>query len=223
VADRTLRKNFFSNYSQVKQETTKDCSGWRQYIDGRANPSGRGAVMDHADRVWREQGLRSAVLAGDERAWRTWYDEAFPGLYAYVSWRCAGLRDRTEDVVQETWLIAVRRLRQFNPASGSFSAWLRGIAANVLRNQFRKGRRPMQSLNGEPVAPDLASKREQAERIVQALAGLPQRYEAVLRAKYLEQQSVAQIADSWKETPKTIESLLTRARLAFREAYQQLE
>ena len=179
--------------------------------------------MDHADRVWREQGLRSAVLAGDERAWRTWYDETFAGLYAYVSWRCAGLRDRTDEVVQDTWLIAVRRIRRFNPACGSFRAWLHGIAANVLRNQFRKGRRPMHSLNGEPVAPDPSAHREQAERIAEALAGLPERYEAVLRAKYLEQQSVAQIAADWNETPKAIESLLTRARLAFREAYQHLE
>jgi RNA polymerase sigma-70 factor (ECF subfamily) len=179
--------------------------------------------MDNPDRVWREQGLRNAVLAGDEGAWRTWYDETFAGLYAYVSWRCAGLRDRTDEVVQETWLIAVRRIRRFNPASGSFRAWLRGIAANVLRNQFRKGRRSMQPLNGEPVAPDQAIHHEQAERIAQALAGLPERYEAVLRAKYLDGQTVAQIADDWKDTPKAIESLLTRARLAFREAYQQLE
>jgi RNA polymerase sigma-70 factor (ECF subfamily) len=179
--------------------------------------------MDNAGRVWREQGLRNAVLAGDERAWRTWYDETFAGLYAYVSWRCAGLRDLADEVVQETWLIAVRRMRQFNPARGSFSAWLHGIAANVLRNQLRKGRRPMQPLNGEPVAPDRAADCARAERIAQALAGLPEQYEAVLRAKYLDQQSVAQIADTWNETPKAIESLLTRARLAFREAYQQVE
>jgi RNA polymerase sigma-70 factor, ECF subfamily len=186
-------------------------------------PSGRAAVMDNADRVWREQGLRNAVLAGDERAWRTWYDETFAGLYAYVSWRCAGLRDRADEVVQETWLIAVRRIRRFNPASGNFRAWLHGIAANVLRNQFRKGRKPMRSLNGEPIAPDRTAQREQAERIALALAALPDRYEAALRAKYLDQLSVAQIAGDWNETPKAIESLLTRARLAFREAYQQLE
>jgi RNA polymerase sigma-70 factor (ECF subfamily) len=50
---------------------------------------------------------------------------------------------------------------------------------------------------------------------------LPGRYEAVLRAKYLDQQSVAQIAESWRETPKAIESLLTRAREAFRAAYEK--
>jgi RNA polymerase sigma-70 factor (ECF subfamily) len=49
---------------------------------------------------------------------------------------------------------------------------------------------------------------------------LDPRHEQVLRAKYLEQMSVRVIADAWRETPKAIESLLTRARQAFREAYE---
>src|SRR5262249_33426655 len=151
--------------------------------------SDRGAGMDNGEGVWRERGLRSAVLAGDERAWRAWYDECFPGLYAYVSWRCAGLRDLADEVVQDTWLIAVRRMRRFDPEQGSFRAWLHGIAANVLRNQFRlrQQRRKVQPLNGDIPAPDAATTaqagREQAERIARALSTLSERYEAVLRAK----------------------------------------
>ena len=57
-----------------------------------------------------ERRLHRAVLAGDERAWRALYDASFAGLDAYVLWRCAGLRDRADDVVQETWLTAVRRI-----------------------------------------------------------------------------------------------------------------
>jgi RNA polymerase sigma-70 factor (ECF subfamily) len=186
--------------------------------------------MDNGERVWREQGLRSAVLAGDERAWQTWYDESFAGLYAYVSWRCAGRRQLAEEVVQDTWLIAVRQVRRFDPGQGSFAGWLRGIAANVLRNQWRKQLRlgrHTQSLNGAmtghgSVTPPPVS-RDLAERIARALAALSDRHEAVLRAKYLDQQSVAQIAAAWNETPKAVESLLTRARQAFRESYEKLE
>ena len=47
---------------------------------------------------------------GDEEAWRSWYDESFDALYAYALWRCAGLRDHADEVVQETWLVAVRRV-----------------------------------------------------------------------------------------------------------------
>src|SRR6266540_3860874 len=143
--------------------------------------------MHSSDRIWREQGLLGAVLAGDAQAWRTWYEESFDGLYAYVSWRCAGLRDLTDELVQETWLTAVRRIRHFDPQRGSFAGWLRGIAANVLRNHLRsrnrRGEHDRHLANGTTVAADAGQEqRERAERIAGALAELPEHYEAVLRA-----------------------------------------
>ena len=97
--------------------------------------------MVNGDRVGRERALRRAVLAGDEDAWRTWYADSFDNLYAYVCWRCGGLRDLADEVVQETWLTAVRRVRDFDPARAGFGAWLAGIAANVLRNHLRRRQR----------------------------------------------------------------------------------
>ena len=49
----------------------------------------------------------------------------------------ATCRDLADDVLQETWMTAVRRVRRFDPGAGPFCAWLCGIAANVLRNQLR--------------------------------------------------------------------------------------
>src|SRR5207249_5566978 len=111
---------------------------------------------------------------------------------------------------------------------GSFAGWLRGIAVNVLRNHLRSVRRApvVQSLDGQerPAPPNMAvQQRDQAQRIARALAGLPDHYEAVLRAKYLEQQTVEQIAGERQESAKAVESLLTRARQAFRDAFGSLE
>jgi RNA polymerase sigma-70 factor, ECF subfamily len=182
--------------------------------------------MNPNDRVWRERGLRSAVLAGDEQAWKTWYEECYRPLAAYVAWRCGGLRDLAEEIVQETWLTAVRRIRSFDPDRAEFAVWLRGIAANLLRNHLRSRarRRLVTHLgNGQQVSSKSLEvdyeRQEQGECVARALADLPEHYEAVLRAKYLEQRSVQQIADSWQQSPKAIESLLTRARHAFRDAY----
>jgi RNA polymerase sigma-70 factor (ECF subfamily) len=186
--------------------------------------------MHPSDRVRRERGLRGAVLAGDEQAWRTWYEEHFADLYGYILWRCGGLRDQADEVVQETWLIAVRRIRAFDPVQGAFGSWLRGIATHLLRNLFRKEMRRAtgnQTLDDRslPAASDAdeTDRREQAERVARALVALPERYEAVLRAKYLDGQSVAEIAAASGDSPKAIESLLTRARQAFREVYLERE
>jgi len=182
--------------------------------------------MAASEQVWRERGLRDAVLSGDERAWRTWYDEAYPGLYRYVLWRCGGLRDGADEVVQETWLTAVRRVRTFDPGAGSFAAWLRGIAANLLRNHFRRQQRRRTRALAEDVADrrsaEAIEQRRQAENVARALAALPPRYEDVLRAKYLDGHSVADVADARGETVKAVESLLSRARVAFREAFTEV-
>jgi RNA polymerase sigma-70 factor (ECF subfamily) len=199
-------------------------------VAGAAIP-GRGADMDKRGRAPRERGLRQAVLAGDERAWRQWYDESFAAVDAYVAWRCGGLRDLADEVVQETWLVAVRRIRDFDPDAGSFAGWLCGIAANVVRARLRQrahARQRVRSLGG---ADDLSGtvtlsdveREEEAERVACALDELPERYERALRAKYLEARSVAEIAAEWQETTKAVESLLTRARQAFREAYNRLD
>jgi RNA polymerase sigma-70 factor (ECF subfamily) len=176
--------------------------------------------MPSSESTCRERALRAAVLAGDVRAWHELYDSACVPLFAYLSWRCGGVRDLAEDVAQETWLIAVRRIRSFDPERAPFLGWLRGIAANLLRNRLRARFAPL-SLEGDVIAPDGdRAQREAGEAIARALAELPERYEAVLRAKYLESQSVEQIAADRHETVKTVESLLARARQAFRAAYE---
>ncbi len=177
--------------------------------------------MNSDPRVQREQVLRRAVLAGDDDAWRAWYNENFDALYAYILWRCGRRHDRAEEVAQETWLTAVRSIRRFDPHRASFSAWLRGLAVNVLRHQLRRyARRHKREEGGRINAAESQRVRDsQDDRIALTLDALPERQEAVLRAKYLDGLSVAEIAARWNETPKAIESLLSRARRAFRELF----
>jgi RNA polymerase sigma-70 factor (ECF subfamily) len=185
--------------------------------------------MDPENRVHREKMLRQAVLAGNEDAWRVWYSEAFDELDRFAFWRCGGRRNEADEIVQETWLTAVRQIRSFRPEQGSFLAWLRGIAANVRRNQLRSARRLAEretnaggQLDDAAETHPAANDQERSEQIAAALDGLLDRQENVLRAKYFDGLSVAQIADAWNETPKAIESLLSRAREAFRERFEQL-
>jgi RNA polymerase sigma-70 factor (ECF subfamily) len=169
--------------------------------------------------------LRQAVLAGDERAWQALYDAAFEPLHAYIAWRCGGRADWADDLAQETWMIAVRRLANFDPEKGPFLNWLRGIAANLLRNHFRL-RRPAtgQELPDRPAGFESESAQaDQAERVGAVLAELAAPYEEVLRAKYLDQRTVADIAADLGQSAKAVESLLTRAREAFRIAFSKAD
>jgi len=189
-------------------------------------PAARG--MNGQDRLQREAMLRQAVLAGDETAWRAWCLESFDELDRFVLWRCGGRRDLADDIVQETWLTVVRGIRRFDPTRASFLTWLRGIAANLRRNQLRRNRRiagEQVFANGEAAARDPTTaedEQDRAERTAAALDALSERQEAVLRAKYFDGLTVDEIAGSWHETPKAIESLLSRARAAFRERFERI-
>ncbi len=180
----------------------------------------------HSDvRRIREEMLRREVLAGDEQAWRILYEETFDDLYRYTLWRCGNRRDWADDVIQESWLVAVRRIRRFSPSEGAFLAWMCGIAANVLRNYLRKRRKIAELQESfKNVVEETSSRRptqdhENEDRIASTLAALLDRHEAVLRAKYIDGLTVDEIAVNWNATPKTVESLLTRARQAFREIF----
>ncbi len=184
--------------------------------------------MHSENRIHREEMLRRAVLAGDENAWRVWCLESFDELDRFIIWRCGGRRDEADEIVQETWFTAVRQIRSFQPEQGSFLAWLRGIAANVRRNYLRQARRtskretPANEQHFDASQTEsVTDQQERSRQVAAALDTLPERQEAVLRAKYLDELSVAEIAAAWKESPKAIESLLSRAREAFRERFER--
>ncbi len=173
--------------------------------------------------------LHRRILAGDATAWRAVYDDCFDALWAHTYRRVGGHRQRAEDVVQETWLVAVARVRSFDPQRGGFTAWLRGIADNVLRNRQRRWARRDGATRREldersdARARDPAAHHEMRELIGASWARLPPRYQDVLRAKYVDELSVVEIATQRGETAKAIESLLSRARGAFRDAYSLLD
>jgi RNA polymerase sigma-70 factor (ECF subfamily) len=192
--------------------------------------------MSPPDRLSREQLLHSAAMAGDARAWQALYDGAFDSVFRYVQWRLGGRRAIVDEVVQETWLTAVRLIDRFEPRRGTFAQWLGGIASNALRNQVRRdglrqrtfqpfdeGQHSDGTANGSSTNGSARheSAADQAERITAALAALPDHYEEVLRAKYVDAQSVNEIAAARGMSPKAVESLLTRAREAFRAAFER--
>jgi RNA polymerase sigma-70 factor (ECF subfamily) len=172
-----------------------------------------------------ERSLCEAVLSGQESAWQVLFERHFDGLLAFVASRSGRKGDSIDDIIQDVWMVAVRRIGDFDPDRGSFSAWLKGIALNAMRNHAR--RRARESPPGNATLELVCNAGgeasvDQMEIIRIAAAGLPPRYRAVLAAKYEEQLSVLAISQRFGESEKAIESLLSRARAAFRSRYRQL-
>lgn len=178
--------------------------------------------MTTAETQREEAELRAAVLDGNAWAWRTLFDRHFGPLYAYVLARSGRDRMWAEDVVQETWLKAARAVGDFDPARGGFDGWLKGIAENQLRNQRRRETlRRMAPLPSSAAAKAIPGD-ELKDGVALTFAAIAPHYQAVLRAKYEDQLPVAEIAAQWGATPKSVESLLSRARASFREAFRRL-
>jgi RNA polymerase sigma-70 factor, ECF subfamily len=78
------------------------------------------------------------VLAGDRDAFRVVVERHSQTLFR-LAYRMTGNEQDAEDVVQETFLRAYRRLNKFE-ARSSFSTWLYRIAVNCSLDQSRKRR-----------------------------------------------------------------------------------
>ncbi|MHB8879434.1 MAG: RNA polymerase sigma factor [Myxococcaceae bacterium] len=101
-----------------------------------------------------ESELVGRCRAGDASAWRALYDSNFDFVYR-ISRRLGVPDSELDDVVQETFLVAFRRLGSFE--SGRFSTWLFRITSNLAsgRHRRRRVRETFQALFGpreEPVA-----------------------------------------------------------------------
>jgi RNA polymerase sigma-70 factor (ECF subfamily) len=93
----------------------------------------------------RETALLTRARAGDLEAWSRLYQEHFDRVFRHVAY-LTGDTHAAEDLVQETFARAFVGLAHFEGRS-SFSSWLRGIAANIVRKHWRSRYRGDQALS----------------------------------------------------------------------------
>lgn len=142
-----------------------------------------------------------------------------------------------EDIVQETFLKAYRKLDGFQHQS-SFSTWLYRIAVNTALDFLKRhGRNPVTAVEDPEImqesgpggfgprviAPDQGLEREEIARITnEVLESLPEIFRTVLVLREFEEMSYQDMADLLGISIGTIESRLFRARARFREALIRL-
>lgn len=184
---------------------------------------------------------RSRVLAGEASAIALLADDCITPLYRFCLYRVGRDKDLCEDVVQETLTQAIREVAKYDPgrAGGNIFGWLTGLARNHIQRQLSRKRGTVSlealwermdrellevyaRLDSQPFADELIEREETREMVNITMSQLPPHYREALEAKYVEGRSVREIADGARISEKAAESLLTRAREAFKATFLAL-
>jgi RNA polymerase sigma-70 factor (ECF subfamily) len=163
------------------------------------------------------------AIVADRAAFRDWYDDALPRVYRYLLARCGHDVELAEELTQQTFVEALRRRSSFDGRSDAVT-WLCAIGRHKLVDHYRRAGREHQRhlrLVGEWTEgrPDFWSRHDLQSQVQAGLAGLPGEQRIVLVLRYLDRLSVREIATTIGRSEKATESLLSRAREAFRKAY----
>ena len=179
------------------------------------------------------------LLSGDEQAFNRFFHDYFPRLYRFVLPRVASNYDQAQDVCQKSLVRGVRRLSTYRGDASLFT-WLCQIARNEVSDYWERDKAEAARMVGaesseavraavavvqSPAAdrPDAVRERSDALELVQTvLDELPANYSQVLEWKYLDGLSVAEIADKLGQTLIAAQSILARARGAFRQEFSRL-
>jgi len=179
------------------------------------------------------------MLAGDERAFTEFFDGYFPGLFRFARARMDRDDDAAEEVVQATLCAAISKLSTYRGEAALFT-WLCTFCRHEISAYYRRTQRDHAAVRLVEDDPDVAAalealsaasdagpeamvRRDETARLVHVLLDrLPPRYATVLEWKYIDGLSVKEIAERIDLSAKAAESLLTRAREAFREGFSIL-
>ena len=165
--------------------------------------------------------LVAAMLAGDERAFTTFFETCFPRVYRFALPRMNRNADATKDVVQATLIKAMRAAGDWRGEAALFT-WLCQICRRQIADHVRSERRYSSKVvlidDSEEVRAALESieapstddplrgaDRAELGRLVHAvLDRLPNRYGEALEWKYVEGRSVEEISERLGIAPSEI-------------------
>ncbi len=168
----------------------------------------------------------------------------YDSLQSHIAGRISGDLRRlvdADDVLHQTFVRAAQGIGRFRPRhKGAFRAWLNTIADNLVRDIAKRKRRErrvadqqrpgqdgswaalVERIAGDGTSPSVGTQRsENARRLRVALAALPDAYREVIERYYLQDQSLAQIAEAMGGTKGSIRAMCYRARKRLRELMGQ--
>ena len=187
----------------------------------------------------RERHLAQRVLRKEQAAFDEFFQSYFSRLFRFCAARMRNRRGQNdvEDLVQETMLKALRNLAGYRGEVSLFT-WLCQICRHEIASWHRRHARwpetvasidddlavraAIESLDVE-VSEELDRRASISELVQLALDRLPGDYASALEQKYLVGSSVQEIAGRLGRSVIATQSLLARARTAFKRSYVDLQ
>jgi len=195
-------------------------------------------VNDKIPQIAQDRDLAERVAGGDQAAFDRFFKEYFPRLFRFTLSRVGNDPDLAEEVVQRTMCIVVRKMGTYRGEALLFT-WLCQICRNEKAAIFRQRKLEMtenlpiedhpavqaalESMLASDFRPETAQRRDEIAHFVKTtLDYLPANYATALEMKYVQGCSVAEIATRLNIGTKAAESVLSRARAAFKEGFRSL-
>jgi len=160
----------------------------------------------------------------------TWYGDK---LYRQIILPRLPIRELAEDVLKDTFRLALERIEQYQPQDRSIFFWLRRIAINRAIDVHRAHSRTRKiqervananavdrTVSQPPPPPDRKVEVDETNEMVQhALTTLNPRYAMALQLRLLEDRDREECAGLMEVSVGTFDVILHRACKAFRKVY----
>ncbi|MGQ9468138.1 MAG: RNA polymerase sigma factor [Anaerolineae bacterium] len=141
-------------------------------------------------------------------------------VYRFIYHQVGGVTEDAEDLTQETFLAALQSAHRFR-GNSRLRTWLLRIAAHKIADHWRsRYRQPSQfpledwhaTMDEDASPPTFLEETEVRDRVRAALLTLPPHYRTALVLRYVEDMPVTEIAQVMERSPKSVESILIRAK-----------
>ncbi|MGA9341435.1 MAG: RNA polymerase sigma factor [Rhodanobacteraceae bacterium] len=188
----------------------------------RSVASARSSAGDSPD----QDELIANVLAGDRKAIAVLVETSTDAVYSFLS-RRIDQQEIVEELCQEVFLAAWPQLGRFRKEA-SLTTWLCAIARHKVSDFYARRLREAtwddtdEKDGGAPFEPALVvdfegsvDRRRMDAKIQDILLRMPERYRVVIRWRYWNHRSLAEIAKMTGQTEKAVERLLARSRADF--------
>ena len=160
------------------------------------------------------------------------YQRHWLGLYTTIRQQISSGED-AEDILLDVFLAALESSTLLTMSEHHQEAWLRRVAYNKCMDHHRRtSRHPAFPLEAhaetlstdEGLAPDLATLRqEEVEQLQQHLAALSAEQQELLRLRFAEELSCAQIAARLSKSEGAVRTMLSRTLQLLRSIYRERE